>query len=121
MEGPDGKVGAQTVFFGKAGKRFGHQQVTALEPGRSVTLVLTSKGPPQAPAITFLVEPLGASRTRVRLQFSNRLMPPFDLALRLAGIVRWTRALQRKDLQGLKRFAEPPHRTYPGEPAVLQP
>jgi hypothetical protein len=117
-EGPDGEVGARTVFFTKTGARFGHQEVTALEPGRRVELRLESKGPPQRPVLAFELEPLGDSRTRVTLRFDNRIAWPFNAVLRLAGVVRWTREMHRKDLAGLKRYAEPPHRTYTGEPAT---
>jgi hypothetical protein len=116
-EGPDGSVGARTVFMTKTGQRFGHQEVVALDPECSVVLTLTSKGPPQTPTVAFDLEPLSPARTRVRLRFDNRIARPFNLVLRLAGIVRWTRAMHRKDLEGLKRYAEPPHRTYAGEPA----
>lgn len=61
--------------------------------------------------------PLAPGRTRVHAHFDNAIRRPFNLILRVAGIVRWTRAMHRKDLAGLKRYAEPPHRTYAGEPA----
>jgi len=107
VEGPDGEVGARTVFLrADSAERFGHQEVTALEPGRRVELRLTAKGPPQAPHLTFELEPLGAEATRVLLRFRNTLPRPFNLLLRLLGVVRWTRAMHRKDLEGLKRFSE---------------
>jgi hypothetical protein len=53
----------------------------------------------------------------VRLEFDNTITRPFNVVLRLAGVTRWTRAMHRKDLAGLKRYAEPPHRTYTGDPA----
>jgi len=115
-EGPDGEVGARTVFFSK-GKRFGHQEVTRLVDGQTVELALISKGPPQKPVLRFDFLPLSASRTEVRLSFDNTLSRPFNVVLRLAGIVRWTRKMHLKDLQGLKRYSEPPHLTYVGKPA----
>lgn len=117
-EGVDGEVGARTVFFTKARKRFGQQEVTELVPNRRVVLVLASKGPRQQPVVSFDLDPLGPNETRVTLGFDNRIMPPFNVILRLAGIVRWTREMHRKDLAGLKAYAEPPHRTYAGEPAT---
>lgn len=114
-EGMDGAVGARTVFMTKKGDRFGHQEVTALDPGRRVELALESKGPPQRTKLAFELQPLGDSRTRVLLHFDNDIARPFNLLLRLAGVVRWTRRMHVKDLQGLKDYAEPPHRTYAGE------
>lgn len=117
-EDPDGALGARTLFL-KSGKPFGHQEVTALDPQRSVELSLRSKGPPQRPRVTFALEPLSPQRTRVLLHFDNSITPPFNLLMRVAGIVRWTRDMHRKDLAGLKRYAEPPHRTYAGDPATI--
>ena len=117
-EGVDGTIGARTVFFTKAGKRFGDQEVIALEPNRRIELRLTGKGPPQEPVLAFELEPLAPEMTRVRLVFNNRIARPFNVVLRLAGIVRWTREMHRKDLHGLKNYAETPHRTYTGEPAT---
>jgi len=113
-EGTDGQVGARTVFFTKKGDRFGYQEVTALEPGRRVELALNSKGPPQRPKLVFELQPLTDRQTRVLLHFGNEIARPFNMVLRVAGVVRWTRAMHRKDLQGLKAYAEPPHRTYAG-------
>ncbi len=117
-EGVDGQIDARTVFFTAKGDRFGHQEVIALDPGRAVVLSLAGKGPPQKPVLTFKLFPISASRTRVELHFDNAITRPFNLILRLAGIVRWTRSMHLKDLAGLKRYAEPPHQTYIGEPAV---
>lgn len=118
VEGTDGEIGARTVFLTGSGARFGHQEVVALDPGRRVDLALKSKGPPQSPRLSFVLEPLGAEETRVVLQFENTIAPPFNVILRAAGVVRWTRAMHRKDLAGLKAFAEPPHRTYAGAPVA---
>lgn len=117
-EGPAGAVGARTVFFTKAGARFGHQEVTALEPGRRVELKLVSNGPPQRPRLAFDLAPAKGGGTRVMLLFENEMAWPFNVLLRVAGVVRWTRAMHRKDLAGLKRYAEPPDLTYVGEPAT---
>lgn len=118
VEGRDGEVGARTVFLRADGKRFGHQEVTALERDRRVELRLVGAGPPQRPVLTFELTPHGETETRVALRFRNRIPPPFNVILRLAGIVRWTRAMHRKDLDGLRRYSEPPHLTYAGEPAL---
>lgn len=114
-ENADGVVGARTVFFSK-GQRFGYQEVTRLSDGRSVELALFSKGPPQKPVFRFDFVPLSASRTEVRMNFENTLARPFNVILRLAGIVRWTRKMHLKDLQGLKRYSEPPFLNYVGQP-----
>lgn len=114
-EGPDGEVGARTVFFDRKGERFGQQEVVALETDR-IVLKLTSKFPPQQPVLTFRLEPV-ATGTLVTLQFENVIARPFNLLLRLFGIVRWTRSMHVKDLNGLQRYAEPPHQTYSGQPA----
>ncbi len=114
--GQDGAIGAQTVFFSK-GKRFGHQEVIALEENRLVTFRLFGAGPPQKPTLTFHLDPIGPNETKVTLDFHNDIPRPFNIVLRLFGIVRWTREMHRKDLDGLKRFSEPPHVTYVGAPA----
>jgi uncharacterized protein YndB with AHSA1/START domain len=115
-ENADGRTGARTVYFSK-GKRFGYQEVTHLVPNRRVDIALFSAGPPQKPRMSFVLTPLDAGRTRVDFQWHNELPRPFNLLLRLFGIVRWTRQMHVKDLDGLKRYCEPPHRTYTNEPA----
>ena len=115
-EGVDGAVGVRTVFFSK-GKRFGHQEVIRLIEGRAVELALHSAGPPHRPWMRFDLIPLAPAETEVRLHFRNDISRPFNLIQRLFGLVAWTRAMHRKDLQGLKRFVEPPYLTYLGEPA----
>jgi uncharacterized protein YndB with AHSA1/START domain len=104
-EGEDGTVGAKTVFFSK-GKRFGYQVVSALNANQSVSLRLSSAGPPQDPTLTFVLEPTSPQTTRVHLLFENQIARPFQVLLRVFGIVRWTRSMHRKDLEGLKRFCE---------------
>jgi hypothetical protein len=113
-ENTDGEVGARTVFFSK-GQRFGYQEVTRLVDGQSVELSLFSKGPPQKPVLRFDFLPISPSQTEVHLIFQNTLARPFNVILRLAGIVRWTRKMHLKDLQGLKRYSEPPFLTYVGK------
>ncbi len=119
-ENTDGDVGARTVFFSK-GQRFGYQEVTRLVDGQSVELALFSKGPPQKPVLQFDFVPVSASRTEVRLIFQNTLARPFNVILRLAGIVRWTRKMHLKDLDGLKRYSEPPFLTYIGQTVGAMP
>ena len=114
VAGTDGAVGAQTVFVSK-GKRFGHQEIVEITEGRDITFRLVSAGPPQKPEIAFRFNALSSKRTLVTLRFRNEIARPFNLLLRLFGIVRWTRSMHRKDLVGLKRFSEPPHLTYTGE------
>ncbi|MEO0364708.1 MAG: SRPBCC family protein [Pseudomonadota bacterium] len=117
VERNDGEVGAQTVFFDKKGQRFGYQEITQLDPMRLVAFKLESKGPPHVPTLAFHLVPIDDCRTQVILDFSNDISPPFHVLLRLFGVVKWTREMHVKDLDGLKRFCEPPHRTYTGEPA----
>ncbi len=117
-ENTDGEVGARTVFYAK-GKRFGYQEVTRLAEGQTVELALFSKGPPQKPVLRFDFLPLSPTRTEVRLTFDNTLMRPFNVILRAAGIVRWTRAMHIKDLQGLKKYSEAPFVTYVGQPVSV--
>lgn len=119
-ENTDGEVGARTVFFSK-GQRFGYQEVTRLIDGQSVELSLFSKGPPQKPVIKFNLAKLTASQTEVSLDFENSLARPFNVILRLIGITRWTRKMHRKDLEGLKRFSEPPYLNYIGQPVRSDP
>jgi hypothetical protein len=86
-----------------------------------VELALFSKGPPQRPVLRFDFVPLTGSRTEVRLIFQNTFWRPFNVILRLAGIVRWTRKMHLKDLDGLKRYSEPPFLTYIGRPVGATP
>jgi hypothetical protein len=119
-ENADGMVGARTVFFSK-GKRFGYQEVTRLVEGKSVELRLFSKGPPQKPVLIFDFVSISDSRTEVRLIFQNTFSRPFNVILRLAGLVRWTRRMHLNDLEGLKRYSEPPFLTYTGLPVGAMP
>ena len=116
-EGPDGQVGAQTVFISK-GKRFGHQEITQLAENEYVELAIFSAGPPQRTLVRFSVKALGPLSTQVQLHMKNKIAYPFNLILRLVGVVRWVRRLHVKDLQGLKRFSEFPRRTYSGDPVL---
>ncbi|MEM9809619.1 MAG: hypothetical protein AAF788_00170 [Pseudomonadota bacterium] len=106
VQGPDGEVGAQTVFLDKKGKRFGYQEIIELEDKTKVGFKLESKGPPHVPKMDFYTAALSGDRVQVLLHFRNDITPPFHIVLRLAGIVRWTREMHRKDLDGLKRFVE---------------
>lgn len=114
LAGLDGQKGAQTVFFSK-GKRFGHQELIDLVENKSATFTLESKGPPQKPVLTFLFEQVSNEQTKVTIDFSNQLSRPFNVLLRVLGIVRWTRQMHVKDLQGLKQYCEPPYLTYIGQ------
>jgi uncharacterized protein YndB with AHSA1/START domain len=116
VENVDGVAGARTVFYNR-GKRFGYQEVMAIQPEKSVAIRLESAGPPQKPELTFTFDKAGPNGTLVTLHWHNTIARPFNVLLRVFGIVRWTREMHRKDLAGLKRFCEPPHVTYTGEPA----
>lgn len=120
-ENLDGDVGARTVFLDKKGRQFGFQEIARLEEGRSVEFTLESKGPPHKPALTLYFAPLDDNCTQVILRFVNDISPPFNVLLRLFGVVQWTREMHLKDLDGLKRFCEPPYETYVGLPARAEP
>ncbi|MEM6863337.1 MAG: SRPBCC family protein [Myxococcota bacterium] len=112
-KGADGREGARTVFI-MNGKPVGHQRIERLADGRTITMSLEGPGPPHRPSMTFEVEPLDAGRSRVHLRFVNELPRPFNAIWRFAGLSAWTRKTHRKDLEGLKAFAEPPHRDADG-------
>lgn len=113
VEGIDGQVGTKTAFFTK-GKRVGHQEVVGLTPGQQVALVLRGPGPPHRPRLTFELRALADNRTQVLAHFVNDLPRPFNALWNFAGLSKWTRAMHRKDLMGLKAFSEPPHRDADG-------
>ncbi|MEM1144703.1 MAG: hypothetical protein AAGI88_19140 [Pseudomonadota bacterium] len=117
VENPDGEVGARTAFLDKKGRKFGFQEVTRLEKDRVVEFTLESKGPPHKPTLKLYLVPLGENRTQIILHFINDISPPFHVLLRLFRVVQWTREMHQKDLDGLKRFCEPPYETYSGLPA----
>ncbi|MEM8561492.1 MAG: SRPBCC family protein [Pseudomonadota bacterium] len=104
--GTDGEVGATTEFIDKKGKLFGHQTVSEIAPCRFIRLTMTSKGPPHVPLLDFHILPEGERDTKVLLHFRNTISRPFHVILRLAGVVKWTREMHLKDLDGLKRFIE---------------
>lgn len=113
--GEDGVVGAQTVFLDKKGSKFGYQEVTQMTKDASVSFMLESKGPPHLPVMHFYLSDLDDDKTHVSLHFINDITPPFHLALRLFGVVKWTRGMHKKDLDGLKRFLERSE-DYSGKP-----
>lgn len=106
LENGDGDVGARTVFFNQ-GKRFGHQEIIALKPNQKVSLTLVNSGPlKHTPYLDFDLRALSKDQTEVILNFVNTYQKPFQVPAKLLGIVRWTRALQVKDLEGLKSYSE---------------
>lgn len=106
VEGDDGKVGAKTVFTDKKGKPFGYQKISGLEECKKVSFILESKGPPHKPELHFHLSRINDETTRVILHFRNDITPPFNLIQHVAGIVKWTREMHLKDLDGLKRYIE---------------
>ncbi|MEM6759090.1 MAG: SRPBCC family protein [Pseudomonadota bacterium] len=114
VEGRDGEVGARTAFFTK-GKRVGHQEIVSLKENEEVALTLVGPGPPHRPRLTFELRADGENQTRVMAHFVNQLPRPFNANWKFAGLTKWTRAMHRKDLQGLKAFSEPPHRDNSGQ------
>ncbi|MEM9027067.1 MAG: hypothetical protein AAGC70_01730 [Pseudomonadota bacterium] len=106
VEGTDGNIGAQTIFLDKKGNRFGYQEVTAIQDKAVVRFKLESKGPPHEPTVDIYTVSMEKALTTVVLHFRNDIAPPFHILLRLFGVVRWTREMHRKDLDGLKRFVE---------------
>ena len=106
VENIDGTVGARTVFFSK-GKRFGHQEIIDLEPNHKVSMTLVNDGPlKHTPYLDFDLRTISDSQTEVTLQFVNTYQRPFQVPAKLLGIVKWTRELQIKDLEGLKTYSE---------------
>lgn len=106
VENTDGSIGARTVFFNE-GKRFGHQEITDLTPNQKVSLTLVNSGPlKHLPYLDFNLCALSTTQTEVTLDFANTYQKPFQVPAKLLGIVKWTRALQIKDLEGLKAYSE---------------
>ncbi|PSN15235.1 hypothetical protein C7293_08070 [filamentous cyanobacterium CCT1] len=106
LENADGTVGARTVFFNQ-GKRFGHQEIIDLKPNQKVSLTLVNSGPlKHTPYLDFDLRALAKDQTEVTLNFVNTYQKPFQVPAKLLGIVKWTRALQVKDLEGLKTYSE---------------
>ena len=106
LENPDGSVGARTVFFNK-GKRFGHQEIIALEPNKKVSLTLVDSGPlKHTPYLDFDLQALSNRQTEVTLTFNNTYQKPFQVPAKLFGVVKWVRSLLIKDLEGLKTYSE---------------
>ncbi|MEM9807398.1 MAG: SRPBCC family protein [Cyanobacteria bacterium P01_D01_bin.56] len=106
LENTDGHVGARTVFFNK-GQRFGHQEIINLDPNQKVSMTLVNSGPlKHTPYLDFDLRSLSKAQTEVTLKFVNTYQKPFQVPAKLLGIVKWTRALQIKDLEGLKSYSE---------------
>lgn len=106
LENIDGNVGARTVFFYK-GKRFGHQEIIDLKSNQKVSLTLVNDGPlKHTPYLDFNLSPISEDRTEVTLNFVNTYHKPFHIPANLFGIIKWTRDLQIKDLEGLKKYSE---------------
>lgn len=106
VENTDGSVGARTVFFNEE-KRFGHQEIIDLTPNQKVSLTLVNSGPlKHLPYLDFNLCALSETQTEVTLNFVNTYQKPFQVPAKLLGIVKWTRALQIKDLEGLKIYSE---------------
>ncbi|MEL6734277.1 MAG: hypothetical protein AAFO98_00125 [Pseudomonadota bacterium] len=113
VDGPDGRMGAKTVFFSK-GKRVGHQEVVGLKQNEEVALTLVGPGPPHKPRLTFELQSVTPDTTKVLAHFVNELPRPFNIIWKFAGLSNWTRKMHRKDLEGLKAFSEPPHKDATG-------
>ena len=106
VENTDGNIGARTVFFNK-GERFGHQEIIDLKPNQKVSMTLVNSGPlKHTPYLDFNLRALSKTQTEVTLNFVNTYQKPFQVPAKLLGIVKWTHALQIKDLEGLKVYSE---------------
>jgi hypothetical protein len=106
LENTDGEIGARTVFFNQ-GKRFGYQEIIDLKPNQKVSMTLVNSGPlKHTPYLDFDLHPISENQTEVRLNFVNTYDKPFQVPAKLLGIVKWTRTLQIKDLEGLKKYSE---------------
>ncbi|MEO1474186.1 MAG: hypothetical protein AAFS03_09665, partial [Pseudomonadota bacterium] len=78
-------------------------------------LTLVGPGPPHKPKLTFELRPESERRTRVIAHFVNELPRPFNAIWKFAGLTKWTREMHRRDLAGLRAFAEPPHQDINGK------
>ena len=106
VEGTDGEIGARTVYFTN-GERSGFQEIIDLQQNQSIALKLADFGPiPQTPVLTFHLQELDANQTEVTLHFGNRFKRPFQVLAKLLGMPKWVRSMHRKDLAGLKAYAE---------------
>ena len=106
LENADGRVGARTVFFNK-GQRFGHQEIIRLDPNSKVSMTLVNSGPlKHTPYLDFDLHAHSKDQTEVTMKFVNTYQKPFQVPAKLLGIVKWTRDLQIKDLEGLKNYSE---------------
>jgi len=109
VDGDGTSVGSAIVFRDRAGVEQGRQRLARVTPDR-VEYRLRNRGPrghDMTPEVDFRLEPLGADRTRVHLDFRNTVPLPFGLrqvADRLIG--RRVRALHVRDLQQLKALVE---------------
>ncbi|MEM0996276.1 MAG: SRPBCC domain-containing protein [Bacteroidota bacterium] len=104
----DGKVGAQTVFMNRKGKRFGYQEITGLQANERVSFFLKSHVAPfeKDVRLEFRLKPIPDDRTEVMLWFREKLRKPHFLIAYFGGILGWVREMHRKDLAGLKEFVE---------------
>ncbi|WP_198288427.1 hypothetical protein [Chamaesiphon minutus] len=58
------------------------------------------------PYLDFDLHSTSENQTEVTLNFVNTYQKPFHVPAKLLGIIKWTRALQIKDLEGLKKYSE---------------
>lgn len=114
VDGDGTSIGSAIVFRDGAGTEQGRQMLSLVAADR-VEYRLRNRGPAgrdMTPEVDFRLEGLTATRTRVHLDFQNRVpLPPPFRQLASAVIGRRVRALHVEDLRLLKAHVERGPRT----------
>lgn len=109
VDGDGRSPGSTIVFRDRTGAEQGRQRLTRVEPDR-VEYRLRNRGPrgrEMTPEIDFRLEPLGAARTRVHLDFrATAPLPPGARHLAELLLGRRVRRLHVEDLRLLKAHVE---------------
>lgn len=109
VDGDGRAVGSAIVFTDPAGREQGRQRLAEVTPQR-VAYRLRNRGPggrDVTPEVDFRLEDLDGSRTRVHLDFRNRVpLPPGLRHLAEFVLARRVRPLHVQDLVQLKQHVE---------------
>ncbi|MEL6592854.1 MAG: SRPBCC domain-containing protein [Bacteroidota bacterium] len=108
VKGPDGQIGAQTIYANQKGKQFGYQEITELIPNERVSFYLESFVAPfeDEVRLEFILRPISEASTEISLWFDETLKRPAFLIAYFGGILKWVHGMHLKDLQGLKTYVE---------------